>query len=183
MRAGSRYVFIDIDSQSDGRVALQRLSTLLIRKSHMFGGSLRNQCCVSPLICRAIGARLDACASAVRDMQLRQQVISVQFPTTNWLVPLYGFPVDANLNISVKLGDTLGMLIWRETINGILCCLAVILINDTYVANQYKWSSLIRIFYAKMYNSRIHHTKDVVDNSVTKLYTPLRNCNGVVATE
>ena len=23
---------------------------------------------------------------------------------------------------SVKLGDTLGMLIWRETINGILCC-------------------------------------------------------------
>ena len=23
---------------------------------------------------------------------------------------------------SVKLGDTLGMLIWLETINGILCC-------------------------------------------------------------
>ena len=23
---------------------------------------------------------------------------------------------------SVKLGDTLGMLIWRETINGISCC-------------------------------------------------------------
>ena len=23
---------------------------------------------------------------------------------------------------SVKLGDTLAMLIWRETINGILCC-------------------------------------------------------------
>ena len=30
--------------------------------------------------------------------------------------------------------------------------LAVILINDTYVANLYHWSSLIRIFYAKMYN-------------------------------
>ena len=23
---------------------------------------------------------------------------------------------------SVKLGDTLAMLIWRETINGIVCC-------------------------------------------------------------
>ena len=27
-----------------------------------------------------------------------------------------------NIWASVKLGDTLGMLIWLETINGILCC-------------------------------------------------------------
>ena len=54
---------------------------------------------------------------------------------------------------SVRLGDTLAILIWRETINGMLCFLAVILINDTYVANLYQqWSSLIRIVYAKMYN-------------------------------
>ena len=39
--------------------------------------------------------------------------------------------------------------------------LAVTLINDIYVANIYQWSSLIRICYAKIYNLRIHHTKDV----------------------
>ena len=50
---------------------------------------------------------------------------------------------------SVRLGDTLAMLISRETINGIVVVLAVILINDTYVANLYQWSS---IFFAKMYN-------------------------------
>ena len=26
------------------------------------------------------------------------------------------------ISASIKLGDTLGMLIWREIINGMLCC-------------------------------------------------------------
>ena len=45
-----------------------------------------------------------------------------------------------------------GMLIWRETMNGMLFVLTVVLINDTHVANLCKCSSLIRSFYAKMYN-------------------------------
>ena len=65
--------------------------------------------------------------------------------------------------------------------------MTVILINYTYtyyVANlyiYYQWSSLIRIFFCQ--NVQLpNHTK-YVDKSVTKWFTPLRNCNGVVATE
>ena len=38
------------------------------------------------------------------------------------------------------------MLIWRKQLTEFYVVLAVILINDTYVANLYEWSSLIRIF-------------------------------------
>ena len=34
----------------------------------------------------------------------------------------YGLFKQLGIWASVKLGDTLGMLIWLETINGILCC-------------------------------------------------------------
>ena len=59
-------------------------------------------------------------------------------------------PSSVSVNMGIgQIRRHIGMQIWRETINRILC-LAVILINDTYVANLYQWSSLIRICYAKM---------------------------------
>ena len=46
---------------------------------------------------------------------------------------------------------SMAMLIWQETINGILCCFGGNT-DKLYVANLYQWSSLIRIFYT---NERI----------------------------
>ena len=76
---------------------------------------------------------------------------------------------------SVKLGDTLGMLIWLETINGILCCFGGYTENDTYVANLYKWSSLIRIILcqnlslANTSHERCRQLRYEIDHSVAKL--------------
>ena len=53
--------------------------------------------------------------------------------------------------------------------------LAVILINDTYVANLYKWSSLIRIILcqnvslANTSHERCRQLRYEIDNSVAKL--------------
>ena len=73
---------------------------------------------------------------------------------------------------SVKVGDTLPMLIWRETFNGIV--LAVILINYRYVANLYQSSSLIRIFMPKCIISeyitqKMYRLRYEIVYSVTKL--------------
>ena len=79
---------------------------------------------------------------------------------------------------SVKLGDTLGMmLIWLETINGILCCFGGYT-DKLYICSKpilYKWSSLIRIILcqnvslANTSHERCRQLRYEIDHSVAKL--------------
>ena len=76
---------------------------------------------------------------------------------------------------SVKLGDTLGCQFGWKQLTEFDVVLAVILINDTFVANLYKWSSLIRIIVcqnvslANTSHKRCRQFRYEIDHSVAKL--------------
>ena len=72
----------------------------------------------------ALDVRHPAIPSAhVRRRLKRRHLASVRLTCTYILcmVKAKVYAISSDTRASVKLGDTLGMLIWLETINGILC--------------------------------------------------------------